>query len=202
MRRELGLNWSRFLAFISGILTTLVGSIFFLLASLILYDLLLDIARIFSLYSAWISSLGKHWFSCILLFFFLLLSQLNSLELVVRYSFIGLMMIGIYLVTLLISFFQNIPHVDSNAFKAKGFTLGNLQYWLAVQGFSFLCHPTLDAVVRENSDKSKNGSAVVGGYIMTWFINLLVGVLGALALYGKHPKDNSSVVGYFEGQWQ
>ena len=37
---------------------------------------------------------------------------------------------------------------------------------------------------------------------MTWVINLLVGVLGALALYGKHPKDNSSVVGYFQGKWQ
>ena len=115
----------------------------------------------------------------------------------VKYSYVGLIMIVVYLITILVSFGQNVPNIDSKAFEGKEFSLKNVQFWLAVQGFSFLCHPTLDAVIKENENKRKNGYAVIIGYGMTWIINALVGILGALALYGRHPKDNSSVVGYF-----
>ena len=37
---EMGVNWRNFLTLIGGVLTTLVGSIFFLLASEVLYDIL------------------------------------------------------------------------------------------------------------------------------------------------------------------
>lgn len=106
-------------------------------------------------------------------------------------------MIWVYLITIFVSFAENIPHIEAKAFERREFSISNIQFWLAVQGFSFLCHPTLDAVVKENKDRRKNGMAVAIGYAMTWVINLLVGTLGALALYGKHPKDSSSVVGYF-----
>ena len=45
VRQEMGRKWSNFLAFIGGILTTLVASIFFLLACEVLYDVFHQFSR-------------------------------------------------------------------------------------------------------------------------------------------------------------
>lgn len=64
-------------------------------------------------------------------------------------------------------------------------SISNIQFWLSVQGFCFICHPSLDAVLKQNKKSQKNKYAVMGGYLIGLIIIVGCGVMGALALYKK-----------------
>ena len=111
-------------------------------------------------------------------------------------------MIWLFFIVIVICFFENIKKVDAHAFERKELSFDNFMFWFSVQGFAFTCHPTMNPIVNENRDQKRNAFAVGLGFFMGWFIKLVCGGLGALAIYKKHPKDPSNVVNYFAGHWQ
>lgn len=94
--------------------------------------------------------MGPKLFRSLLLILFIPFCFLNSLEPVVKFGYVSMGLIWLYVFTLVYSFIENIPNIDSDAFPNKEITLPNIQFWLSVQGFSFICHPTLDAVLKQN----------------------------------------------------
>lgn len=91
----------------------------------------------------------------------------------------------VYLLTITFSFIQNFHNIDSGAFEYQELSITNIQFWLSVQGFSFICHPTLDAVLKQNKKSQKNNKAVMGGYLISFVIMVGCGIMGTLALYKK-----------------
>lgn len=173
-----------------------MACIIFLLLSDILYEMM---DTLFD----FVSGMGARLFRCLLLVIFVPFCFLNSLELVVRTGFVSMGLIWLYVFTIIYSFIENIPNIDSNAFTSKPITLPNLQYWLSVQGFSYICHPTLDAVLKQNSKSRQNTKAVIIGYIFSFLVMTSCGILGALALYKRDKKkEDDNVIDYFVGVWQ
>lgn len=54
----------------------------------------------------------------------------------------------IYLFILMYSFVENFNKIDSDAFVWRDLSPYNIQEWLSVTGYAFICHPTLDAVLK------------------------------------------------------
>jgi hypothetical protein len=57
-------------------------------------------------------------------------------------------------------------------------------------------------MLKNHNDKKNNKKAVFLGFGICATLYLIVGVCGALAVYGKHPVRTNNVLDYFEGQWQ
>lgn len=54
-----------------------------------------------------------------------------------------------------------------------------------MQGYCYVCHPTLDQILKQNKKSKANGKAVGIGYFISFVIMASCGVLGAMALYKK-----------------
>jgi Mn2+/Fe2+ NRAMP family transporter len=60
-------------------------------------------------------------------------------------------------------------------------------------------------MIKANKDQKKNDTAVYIGYTICLFLYLAVGVLGALAIYGRVPpmeKESYNIIDYFSGSFQ
>ena len=57
----------------------------------------------------------------------------------------------------------------------------------SVNGFAFMCHPCISPMVRENEKPKENYKAIYIGYVLATIVYLVVGVLGALSIYGRIP---------------
>ena len=57
-------------------------------------------------------------------------------------------------------------------------------------------------MIKENKNQKENDKAIYFGYGITTILYLLVGVLGALSIYGKVPtitKDSYNIIDYYSG---
>ena len=75
----------------------------------------------------------------------------------------------------------------------------------SVNAFAFICHPNAAPIVQVLDKKDDRVKAVYIGYGFTVVLYLLVGVLGALSIYGRVPpmdKSSYNIIDYFSGSFQ
>ena len=74
-----------------------------------------------------------------------------------------------------------------------------------VNSYSFMCHPSVSPIIKENKNQKENEKAVYFGYLICLGLYLAVGILGSMAVYGKVPpiqKSSYNIIDYFSGQFQ
>lgn len=143
-------------------------------------------------------------FKSFLVIAYLPLTLLNSLDIIVKFSWVSMILLWFYVGTMFYSFVENIPVIDQHAFDTKpNFSFADIQMCLSLQAFAFTGHTTLDAVLKENREPKKNKRAVACGFILAFVIMLICGVTGGLALYKKdRQQDGDNILHYFVGYWQ
>jgi sodium-coupled neutral amino acid transporter 9 len=75
----------------------------------------------------------------------------------------------------------------------------------SINGFAFICHPSISPIVKEHYNQKKNEKAIYLGFLICIGMYILVGVFGALAIYGRVPpmqKDSYNIIDYFSGSFQ
>jgi amino acid permease len=131
----------------SGILVTLVSALFFLLASDILYDVLLEIFGKLNLISGSLS-LSEKLFKIILMFAFSVLTLLKNLDFVFKAAPYAMGALVISTLAIIISFPMNFSSLDKGAIEPKEFTLDGLLLVASINGFAFTCHPSISPMLK------------------------------------------------------
>jgi amino acid permease len=73
----------------------------------------------------------------------------------------------------------------------------------SLNGFAFICHPSISPMIKENGNQKRNHTAVYIGFGLTTVLYMLVGVLGALSIFGKDKgKGHEDIIDYFNGSFQ
>lgn len=107
--------------------------------------------------------------------------------------------------TLIVSIPFNHENINGDFLSFKGFSALDLLAVASINGFAFICHPSVSPMVKEHDDQKNNAKAVYYGYAITTVLYLIVGVLGSLSIYGKVPKtkkEHYNIIDYFEGEAQ
>lgn len=114
MKRVLGEGYFKAAALMSGILVTLVSALFFLLASDILYDVLLEIIGKLNLISGSLS-LSEKLFKIILMLAFSVLTLLKNLDFVFKAAPYAMGALVLSTLAIIISFPMNFSSLDKGA---------------------------------------------------------------------------------------
>ena len=130
------------------------------------------------------------------------LNYLKDLKYVLKLAPFAMGALILSTITLIASIPFNIDNINSSFFEFKDLGFKDILTVASINGFAFICHPSISPMFKENNDKKSNHKAVYIGYAITTGLYLLVGVLGALAIYGKTPSKKSNIIDYFSGSFQ
>ena len=136
---------------------------------------------------------------------FALLNYLPDLKLVFKAAPFGIGALILSTTVLIISIAFNTENISMEFLKIKPLSARDLLTVACVNTYAFMCHPSVSPMIKENSDQKKNDVAVYTGYLICLFLYLAVGVLGALAIYGRTPpvhKESYNIIDYFSGSFQ
>ena len=110
---------------------------------------------------------------------------LKDLKYVLMLSPVAMGALVISTITLIVSIPFNTDNINSSFFDFPTLTLKDLLAVVSINGFAFICHPTISPIIKENENQKKNDLAIFIGYGLTVVLYILVGVLGALAIFHK-----------------
>lgn len=130
------------------------------------------------------------------------LNFLKDLKYVFKFAPVAMGALVVSTITLISSIPFNTEHINSSFFEFKSLSFNDVLAVASINGFAFMCHPSVSPMIKENADQKKNDVAVYVGYGITTVLYLLVGVLGALSIFGKDPKKHSNIIDYFSGKFQ
>lgn len=130
------------------------------------------------------------------------LNFLKDLKYVFKFSPFAMAALILSTLTLIISIPFNFDNINVSFFDFQALRFSDVLTVAAINGFAFICHPSISPMVKENSDQKNNSKAVYIGFGITLVLYLLVGVLGALSIFGIHPDKHSNIIDYFSGSFQ
>ena len=90
-------------------------------------------------------------------------------------------------IVLIISIGFNTENINPSFLDFKELGIKDILAVASINGFAFITHPSLSPIIKEHTHQKNNWKAVYLGYGLTTIIYILVGVLGALSIYGKTP---------------
>ena len=141
-------------------------------------------------------------FKLILMGVFALLNYLPDLKFVFKLAPVAMGALVVGTAILIISIAFNLDNISMNFLTLKPLGAKDLLTVASVNGFAFITHPSVSPMIKEHSKQKQNDKAVYFGYIITLFLYIIVGVLGALAVYGRVPpmeKSSYNIIDYFSG---
>lgn len=130
------------------------------------------------------------------------LNYLKDLKLVLKLAPVAMGALIISTITLICSIPFNIDNINPTFFDFQTLGFTDILAIASINGFAFICHPSVSPMIKENDDPKTNSKAVYIGYGITTVLYLLVGVLGALSIFGRHPDKKSNIIDYFSGSFQ
>jgi amino acid permease len=69
---------------------------------------------------------------------------------------------------------------------------------ISINSFAFTCHSSISPILKENKNPGNNKKAIFLGFFIMAIMYMLVGIGGALAIYGKNSdKKRLNVLNYF-----
>jgi amino acid permease len=135
------------------------------------------------------------------MFVFAALNCLKNLDYVFKLSPVAMGALIISTLTLIGSIPFNLEHINSSFFDFPDLSFKDVLAVASINGFALICHPSVSPMIKENADQKSNGKAVYIGYGITTVLYILVGVLGALAIYHRGV-DKHNIIEYFSGSFQ
>jgi amino acid permease len=150
-------------------------------------------------------SLSEKVFKLIIMCVFALLNYLPDLKYVFKATPLAMGALVVSSLILIISIAFNTDNITMDFLKIKPLSAADVLAVASINGFAFICHPSVSPMIKENSDQTQNDKAVYSGYAVTTVLYLIVGVLGALSIYGRVPtmdKASYNIIDYFSGQFQ
>ena len=93
--------------------------------------------------------MGAQVFKSFLVVAYVPFTLLNSLNIIVKFGWLTMLLLWTYVATMFYSFIENIPVIDYHAFDTKlNFGFADMELCISLQAFAFLGHTTLDAVIK------------------------------------------------------
>ncbi len=117
--------------------------------------------------------------------FFASLNYLKNLDYVFKASPIAMGALIISTLTLIGSIPFNLDNINSSFFDFPDLSFKDILAVASINGFALICHPSISPMIKESADHKSNGKAVYVGYGITTVLYILVGVLGALAIFHR-----------------
>ena len=131
--------------------------------------------------------MGEKGFKLILMGIFALLNFLPDLKYVFKALPIGMGALVLATTTLIISIAFNTENLSWDIFQIKQMPASELLTVACVNSYSFMCHPSVSPIIKENKNQKENEKAVYFGYLICLGLYLAVGILGSMAVYEKVP---------------
>ena len=105
----------------------------------------------------------------------------------------------------IISISFNTQNIDGDFFKIKQLSAKEILAVASINGFSFISHPSISPMIKENEKQRENAKSVYYAYAIALILYVAVGVLGALSIYGRVPgvdKSSYNIIDYYSGEFQ
>lgn len=118
---------------------------------------------------------------------FALLNYLPDLKYVFKLAPVAMGSLVVSTAILIISIAFNKDNITSDFIALKPLSAQDLLTVVSINGFAFISHPSVSPMIKEHSNQKQNDKAVYYGYAICLTLYLVVGVLGALAVYGRVP---------------
>jgi len=145
-------------------------------------------------------SLSEKYFKLIFLGIFASLNFLPDLKYVFKLTSVAMGALICSTLTLIISIPFNKDNINSDFLSFKDLQPLDYLSVASIIGFAFICHPSVSPMIKEHADPKNNAQAVFFGFVITIVLYMIVGVLGALSIYGKIPKTiqpHYNIIDYF-----
>lgn len=132
-------------------------------------------------------SISEKMFKIILMGVFASLNYLPDLKVFFKLSPIAMGCLIISTLILIISIAFNTDNINPDFLSIKSLSAKELLSVASINAFAFICHPSVGPIVQEHDNRQEKTKAVYYGYGMTIILYLLVGILGAMSIYGRVP---------------
>ena len=131
---------------------------------------------------------------------FALQNYLPDLKLVFKSVPLAMGALVVSTITLLISIAFNTDNISVDYLRLKELKAEELLNVASVNQFAFICHISISPMVKGHYDQRKNDKAIYLGFLICLCLYIVVGALGALAIYGRVPsvyKSSYNIIDYF-----
>ena len=136
---------------------------------------------------------------------FALLNYLPDLKYVLNAAPIAMGSLVVSTLILLASIGFNTENISMDFLKIKPLEAKDLLTVASINGFAFICHPSISPIIKGHKNQKVNDKAVYLGYIICITLYIVVGGFGALAIFGRVPpmeKSSYNIIDYFSGSFQ
>lgn len=142
IKRKLGPKYSAAFGVMSSLTLFLVSSVFFLLAVDIFYDVFVELFGHVDF--------PEKVFKLILMFVFAALNYLKDLKLVFKLAPLAMGALIIATITLICSIPFNLDNINPTFFDFQTLGFTDILAVASINGFAFICHPSVSPMIKEN----------------------------------------------------